>query len=213
MSGWLARAAVVAASAALLSACSLTGGEPDRTAELRNIAIMPVAYAGPDGGFACDLCDGDVRYSQVTDEDALLVTAFFYEALDRHPRYQVTDWGTVRRLAVAGGVRAAMAELASRHGVDAVLAAELVELREREGTSRAPTKPGGATLRARLVDARTGELLWQDDFNQDETERGRVRRTIGRLVTGEPKRSRSARAIANQGAHRLVGLMVDSQDR
>ncbi|MFT5042736.1 MAG: hypothetical protein ACI8TX_003729, partial [Hyphomicrobiaceae bacterium] len=122
-------------------------GVPEELPPVR-LAILPAAYAGATDGRACELCPADLTLTPSGNADhALLVTAFFYEQLARHPRFRIVDHTITDQLA-ADGMPGAVAELKARDLADAVVVAAVVELRERLGSAKNPEQSAGLNLYA-----------------------------------------------------------------
>jgi len=194
--------------AAKAAAAAALDAELAKASGLRKIAILPTAYNGADGGYACDLCPESVVMQPTSAEAAKLVTAFLYESIARHPRFLVVRYETVAT-AAAKGMRAAAADLASRGQADAVLIAALVALRPRVGDDEKPEKPAGASLFASLVDSRNGTVLWSGTFDEDETARNWFLRRYDRVVGGVPRKWHSAEGFTETGVRSLIDDLVD----
>ena len=209
-------AAIVLALTMTVAACSASkkaGPEasPDAVAEkggLRKIAILPVAYVGEGGGYACDLCPESVKMQQTSAQAARLTTAFFYENVARHPRLLTARYETVAA-AASKGMRAGATELAARGQADAVLIAALVALRPRVGNDHNPEHPAGAALFASLVDARSGAVLWSGTFDEDEQAPSSFKRMYRKFVGDVQPKWHTAEGFTEIGVKQLVESMVD----
>ncbi len=185
------------------------GGE--ETLGIRRIAILPMAFADPAGGRSCDLCPADLALEPTTAAQARLVTGFFYEAMARHPRYQVMPDREVAQLDGLS-MRAASQKLAAEDRVDAVLVGALVDLREREGRVAQPTQPAGAAIHSILVDVQTGEPVWAQAFDRNDGGPGAIKRRFDVMVKGQSHRWVTALGVASEGANELVENLVDKLD-
>ncbi len=171
------------------------------------IAIFPWAYRAEIGGSRCDLCPDRLVLAPTSREDARLVTGFFYEALTRHPRFEVVGEEVVE--AVVGSTMAETAErLRVREGVDAVLVGALLEMRPRVGDPRDPQSRAGAAVYAALVEPSTGTPMWAGFLDDDDNARGRVVKNFGRLVGKSEGASRTATEVARSEVNRLVEDLV-----
>ncbi len=209
------RVAVVGLAAALCigSGCSvlrqtipgLGGGEHGRAL---SIAILPFAYRDASGGLPCDLCPDRLVMAPTSQDEALLVTAFFYESLESHPRLSVMPEETVSRF-FNGSLARAAERLRAQGGVDAVLVGGLLELRRRVGDPRAPERRAGAAVYAALLDLSDGEVLWKAFYDRDDRPSGRLRRQVGRFIGQERDLGRTAVEVAHEEAVEMVSELVD----
>ncbi len=204
--------AVVVAVAVLVAGCSLIpglGGDDAAVDRLQRIAIIPFAYAGPDGGRACDLCPEPVVMRDTSKEKAVLATAFFFEQITQYPRFVVSDPRRVNALASVS-MQDGLELFQTLDDIDVVVVGALIELRERQGSALGPLRPAGAAVYAALLDARTGEKLWSGTFDEDEKKNGRIRVTYNRLVNGGDKRWADALEYLQVGARKLIKSMAKS---
>ncbi len=206
-------AAATAALVALAGGCStlrqtlpgLGGGDHGRTL---SIAILPLAYRDDSGGLPCDLCPDKLVMAPTSRDDALLVTAFFYEALESHPRFTVMPEEVVNSV-LERSLAGAAERLRARGDVDAVLTGGLLELRPRVGDPRAPERRAGAAVYAALIRLSDGEVLWKAFYDEDDRPRGRFRSQIGRLVGEGRDLGRTAVEVARGEVVRMVSELVD----
>ncbi len=183
----------------------LGGGEHGRTL---SIAILPFAYRDASGGLPCELCPDRLVMAPTSRDEALLVTAFFYEALESHPRFTVLPEETVS-LFFDGSLAHTADRLRAEKGVEAVLVGGLLELRQRIGDPRAPDRRAGAAVYAALIGLNDGEILWKAFYDRDDRPGGRLRRQIGRLVGREHDLGRTAVEVAHEEAVEMVSELVD----
>ena len=146
MYGGASRASRALASVIALAAIVAAGGcqrirpylpdnpfiSPEVPGKIRTIAVLPFAYRDEQGGVPCTMCPNPVVMAPTSEDDALLVTAFFYEALTRHPRFQVVPPDVVARF-MADTMEETTERLEVMQNVDAVLIGALLELRPRLG--------------------------------------------------------------------------------
>jgi hypothetical protein len=175
------------------------------------IAVLPFAYRGAGGVHACDLCPDTVVMARTSEDDALLVTAFFYEALTRHPRLQVVDFERIREVEGAS-MRDTLTRLAELEKLDAVIVGALLELRPRLGDPRDPEQRGGAAIYAALLDLPSGRLRWKRVYDRTPGRTGRAVRQYERLVVGEESKALSAYEVAQAGVERMVSSLARSMD-
>ncbi len=213
MRGRAAALVLAALCSAGLSACSLIFGEEDTAAEVlarrrERVAVLPmvVAGAGP-----CELCPDNVEAVSADPATATLYTAFFHEALDRHPRLDKVDHADIRRLA-SRGQKAAVADLLTRGAADYVLVSVLTERRERVGDPFAPSEAAAVGVYAALRRIGDGAVLWQASERVVDTAGGFFGRQYQRVVLGERKRWRSADAVADEVLLRLAEDMIADAD-
>lgn len=205
-----AAVATLALLAVLTTACSVVPGMGPRKGKIRGletVAVLPFAYATPDGGRACDLCPGVPALHATSREDALLVTGFFYEALSRYPRFVLMEPGPADKLAdvtMADGLEL----VRIRGGIDAVVVGALVETRELGTKRNGDPRPAGVHLYAALIDVATGTVRWHGEFDANEKPEGHIEARLERIIYGQPRRWSSAISFAQSGARRLVKEMV-----
>ena len=170
---------------------------------IAHVAILPFAYRDDAGTHPCDLCPDKVVMDVTSASDAQLVTAFFYEALTRHPRIQVVSYDRVK---AAGGesMRETLERLAESEDVDAVVIGALLELRQRIGDPREPRQRGGAAMYAALLDLPSGRPMWKRVFDHSPGRPGRAVRQYQSLVLGEEAKAMTAHEVAQAGATRMA---------
>jgi hypothetical protein len=180
---------------------------PEPVGDVKKIAVLPFGYRDVDGKHPCSLCPNPVVMAETSEDDALLVTAFFYEALTRHPRFEVVPYETVRRLE-GRTMRETMDRLEVMNDIHAVLTGALLELRPRVGDPANPEQRGGAAYYVVLIDAKTGEELWNRVF--DKTQRPRNIATAGwqKLVSSKKSHWQTSLGIAQKGAVDLMNNMA-----
>ncbi|TFH21599.1 MAG: hypothetical protein E4H03_10270 [Myxococcales bacterium] len=187
---------------------SFLRGKSDTTpVPVRTIVILPLAYRAEDSRRDCDVCPNPLLMSETSAESALLVTAFFYEALSRHPRFDVVPYETVSRYQ-AETMDAMLADLTADRKLDAVLVGGLLEMRPREGDPRTPTKTGGASIYAAVLDVGTGETVWAQLFDGTKVPDNIVYKTYQAVVASYENRRPTAEEIAEYGVHKLVKNMA-----
>ena len=199
------------ADASAMSDADMLGEE----SSMRRIAILPVAYTDGSAGQPCDVCPPSVVMKPTSVLAARLVTGFVYEAVARHPRFLFPTPETVEKsMASTPGrsMRAAALQLGTAGRAELVVAAALVELRPRVGPDDGPTQPAGVALYASLIDARTGEVVWSDTFDRDETGRNFILRAYDKLMNDAPVRWHSAEGYTEVAADELVEDLVDELD-
>ncbi len=174
---------------------------------VRTIVILPLAYRGEDSGRDCDVCPNPLLMSETSAESALLVTAFFYEALSRYPRFNVVPYETVSGYQ-AETMDAMLADLTADVQLDAVLVGGVLEMRPREGDPRAPTKTGGASIYAAVLDVGTGETVWAQVFDGTKVPDNIFYKSYRRVVATYENRRPTAEEIAEYGVHKLVKNMA-----
>jgi hypothetical protein len=178
---------------------------------VRHIAVLPLAYRAPDGTHTCDMCPDRLVMDVTSQQDALLVTSFFYEALLGHPRLQIIPFETVQ--AAAGEtMQETVTRLAETEKVDAVLVGALLELRSRLGDPREPTQRGGASVYAALLDLPSGHAVWKRLYDRSPGRPGTAIRQYERLVLGEESKTMTAEEVAHEGVARMVKSLVKSLD-
>jgi hypothetical protein len=210
------RASSLAACAALfavsLAACSTVGDVlPERFfrspakagGRIARVAILPFAYRDDAATHPCDLCPDKLVMDVTSAGDAQLVTAFFYEALTRHPRIQVIPYDRVQA-SEGGTMRETLERLADSEDVDAVVVGALLELRQRIGDPREPRQRGGAAMYAALLDLPSGRPIWKRVFDHSPGRPGRAMRQYQSLVLGEEAKAMTAHEVAQLGASRMA---------
>ncbi len=182
---------------------------------LRKVAILPVAWTDGTNGQACDLCPASVAMKPTDAVSARLLTGFVYEAVARHPRFLFPPHSAVEKsLEQAPGrsMRQAMAQLAANGRADYVIVAALVELRQRVGDNENPETPAGVAMYAALVEAKTGETLWSDTFDENESSRGIFLGTYDKVMNDRPIRWSTAQEFSEYAADELIEDLVDELD-
>lgn len=182
---------------------------PEVPGATRTIAVLPFAYRDELGIVECTMCPNQVVMAPTSEDDALLVTAFFYEALTRHPRFVVVPADTVARF-MADTMEETTERLEVMANIDAVLIGALLELRPRLGTPQSPTDPGGAAIYVALIDARTKQQLWNRVFDRTQRPEGAAARAYDTIVGSQDAYWLSAQGIAQDAALELMKTMARS---
>jgi hypothetical protein len=180
---------------------------PEVPGRIRRIAVLPFAYRDEYGTVPCTMCPNPVVMASTSEDDALLVTAFFYEALTRHPRFQVVPPDIVARF-MADTMEETTERLEVMQGIDAVLVGALLELRPRVGSPLDPSEPGGAAIYVALIDARTKAQLWNRVFDRTQRPENALERGYDVVVGDDSLHWLSARGIAQEAALELVKTMA-----
>ena len=180
---------------------------PEVPGRIRRVAVLPFAYRDEHGTVPCSMCPNPVVMAPTSEGDALLVTAFFYEALTRHPRFQVVPPDVVARF-MADTMEETTERLEVMESVDAVLVGALLELRPRLGSPQAPSEAGGAAIYVALIDAKTKAPLWNRVFDRTQRPPNAVERGIDVVVGDETAHWLSAQGIAQEAALELVKTMA-----
>jgi len=180
---------------------------PEVPGRIRRIAVLPFAYRDEHGTVPCTMCPNPVVMAPTSEDDALLVTAFFYEALTRHPRFQVVPPDIVARF-MADSMEETTERLEVMQNIDAVLIGALLELRPRLGSPQSPTEPGGAAIYVALIDAKTKAQLWNRVFDRTQRPQNAVERGYDVIVGGANAHWLSAQGIAQDAALELVKTMA-----
>ncbi len=136
-------------------------------------------------------------------DEALLVTAFFYEALAQHPSIHVVPHESVEA-ARGHTMRETLERLLAREQIDAVLVGALLELRPRIGDPQDPRQRAGAALYAALLDVDTGKPLWRRVYDRSPGPPSRLLRQYLLVVEGEDPSTLTAEEVAQLGARRMV---------
>lgn len=193
----------------LASGCSLFGGGSvgGDAGAIRRIAIIPFAYRDGASIYPCTLCPDRVVMADTSRDDALLVTAFFHEALTTYPRFSILPYDRVERFAT-DDMDETRERLFAVEGIDAVLVGALMELRARTGDPREPEAKGGAAVYAALVDASTGQALWSAYRDEDQLPPSLTARRMADIVSGEPIRWLSSLGLAQVHAEELVSELA-----
>lgn len=180
---------------------------PEVPGRIRRIAVLPFAFRDEHGTVPCSMCPNPVVMAPTSEDDALLVTAFFYEALTRHPRFQVVPPDIVARF-MADTMEETTERLDVMQNIDAVLIGALLELRPRVGSPQSPTEPGGAAIYVALIDAKTRAQLWNRVFDRTQGPPGAVERGYEVVVGEQDAHWLSAQGIAQEAALELVKTMA-----
>lgn len=171
------------------------------------IAVLPFAYRDRNGSQPCDICPDKLVMDVTSEDDALLVTAFLYEVLARHPRLQVIPYETVRA-AEGETMTDTLTRLAESEKIDAVVVGALLELRERLGDPRAPEQRAGASVYAALLDLPSGRPVWKRLYDHTPSRPGRAVREYERLIVGEESKALTAHEVAQVGIDRMASSLV-----
>lgn len=180
---------------------------PEVPGRIRRIAVLPFAFRDEQGTVPCSMCPNPVVMAPTSEDDALLVTAFFYEALTRHPRFQVVPPDVVARF-MADTMEETTERLDVMQNIDAVLIGALLELRPRVGSPQSPTEPGGAAIYVALIDAKTKAQLWNRVFDRTQGPENAVERGYEVVVGEQEGHWLSAQGIAQDAALELVKTMA-----
>jgi hypothetical protein len=180
---------------------------PEVPGRIRRVAVLPFAYRDEQGTVPCSMCPNPVVMAPTSEDDALLVTAFFYEAMTRHPRFQVVPPDIVARF-MADTMEETTERLEVMESVDAVLIGALLELRPRLGSPQEPSEAGGAAIYVALIDAKTKAQLWNRVFDRTQRPPNAVERSIDVVVGDESAHWLSAQGIAQEAANELVKTMA-----
>lgn len=180
---------------------------PEVPGRIRRIAVLPFAYRDEHGTVPCTMCPNPVVMAPTSEDDALLVTAFFYEALTRHPRFQVVPPDVVARF-MTDTMEETTERLEVMQNIDAVLVGALLELRPRVGSPQNPSDPGGAAIYVALVDAKTKIQLWNRVFDRTQRPQNALEKGYDVVVGGDNEYWLSAQGIAQDAALELVKTMA-----
>lgn len=188
-----------------------TSTEPDGSASLRKVAILPVAYVDASSSVPCDLCPPGLEMNPTGLSASRLATGFIYEAVVHHPRFLFPTPEVVDR-AIAGtashGMRETAAALAKAGRADWVIVAALQELRPRVGDDQHPEQSAGVKMYAALVEARSGDVIWSDTFDEDEPSRNFVYRIYDKVMNDRPVRYHTAEGYSEVAVDDLIGTLV-----
>jgi len=209
--------AVLAATAVLTPGCNRIRPylpenpfvSPEVPGAIKKIAVLPFGYRDENGIRPCTLCPNAVIMAPTSEDDATLVTAFFYEALTRHPRFEVVPSDVVARFA-GDTMQETMERLEVMENIDAVLVGVLLELRPRLGDPQHPAEAGGAAVYAVLLDARTGTQLWNLVFDRTQRPANPVEKSYEVVVGGGNPHWLSAQGIAQEAAFEMMSNMARS---
>jgi hypothetical protein len=221
MRGRVSRTTRAVATVIAVAAVVVTGGcqrirpylpdnpfiSPEVPGRIRRIAVLPFAFRDEHGTVPCSMCPNPVVMAPTSEDDALLVTAFFYEALTRHPRFQVVPPDVVARF-MADTMEETTERLDVMQNIDAVLIGALLELRPRVGSPQSPTEPGGAAIYVALIDAKTKAQLWNRVFDRTQGPQNAVERGYEVVVGEQDGHWLSAQGIAQDAALELVKTMA-----
>lgn len=180
---------------------------PEVPGEIQKIAVLPFAFRDESGIRPCTLCPNPVVMAPTSADDATLVTGFFYEALTRHPRFEVLPYDIVDRF---GGdtMQQTMERLQVMEDIDAVLIGALLELRPRVGDPQNPEEAGGAAVYAALVDARSGRALWNRVFDRTQRGQNAAERSYDVIVGGGNLHWLGSQGIAQEAALEMMSHMA-----
>jgi hypothetical protein len=182
---------------------------------LRKVSILPVAWTDGTTGQPCDLCPATLSMKPTDALSARLATGFVYEAIARHPRFLFPPHSAVEKTmeqTPGRSMRQAMATLSAGGRSDYVIVTALVELRQRVGDNQNPETPAGATVYAALIDARSGETIWSDTFDDNESSRGMILGTYDKVMNDRPIRWSTAQEYSEYAIDSLVEDLVDELD-
>jgi hypothetical protein len=182
---------------------------PEVPGVIKKVAVLPFAYRDADGIRPCTLCPNAVIMAPTSEDDAMLVTGFFYEALTHHPRFEVVPSDTVDRFSGAT-MQQTMERLEVMENVDAVLVGALLELRPRTGDPQDPVEAGGAAVYAALVDARSGRQLWNLVFDRTQKPANAAEKGYEVIVGGGNPHWLPAQGIAQEAAMEMMSNMARS---
>jgi hypothetical protein len=194
-----------------LAGCTLFGkgglfdGNSDlgRIESRNTIAILPTVSTAA----ACDYCAADFKFEpNITSEDSLLASSFFYEQIGGHPRFLVLDHRIAR--AYAGkSHREAVADLYATQKIEIVLVSALGRISQRGGGPVAPDSAAAVRLWAAAINAETGALIWQDTFDRSDETVGGMRARWNRLSKGIEQKWISGGELTGRAAAELVVSM------
>jgi hypothetical protein len=180
---------------------------PEVPGRIRRVAVLPFAYRDARGVVPCTMCPNPVVMAPTSVDDAALVTAFFYEALTRHPRFEVVPPDLVDRF-LGSSMEETTERLEVMHDIDAVLVGALLELRPRVGNPQNPADPGGAAVYVALVDARTRQALWNRVFDRTQKPLAAAQRAYSVMVGKTDPHWLSSHGIAQDAALELMRTMA-----
>lgn len=178
---------------------------------LRRVAILPVAYADATSTQPCDLCPPGLEMKPTSMQAARLATGFTYEAVAHHPRFLFPTPEIVDRAMASApthGMRETATALAQAGRADWVIVSALQELRPRVGDDRHPEQTAGVKMYVALVEARTGDVLWSDTFDENEPMRNFVYRFYDKLMNDKPVRYHTAEGFIEVAVDDLIGTLV-----
>jgi hypothetical protein len=182
-------------------------GDPGTAKRTARIAVLPFAYRDGNGARQCDICPDTLVMDVTSQDDALLMTAFLYEALTRHPRLQIVPYETVQA-AQGDSMRATLDHLARTENLDAVVVGALLELRDRFGDPRSPDQRAGAAVYAALLDLPSGRPVWKRLYDHTPGRPTRAVREYERIVIGEESKALTAHEVAQAGIDRMASSLA-----
>ncbi len=180
---------------------------PEVPGRIKKIAVLPFAFRDAESIHACTLCPNPLVMAPTSQDDALLVTAFFYEALTRHPRFEVVPYETVDRFA-GDTMSQTLDRLQVMESVDAVLVGALLELRPRVGDPQNPEEAGGAAVYAALIDASSGQSLWNRVFDRTQRPANAAEKGYEVIVGGGNPHWLGAQGIVQEAALEMMSNMA-----
>jgi hypothetical protein len=190
-----------------LVGCSTLFGGGDEKPKIRRVAILPFGYRTPGENVACTLCPDTLVMANTSHDDAMLVTAFFHEAMTTYPGLSILPFETVERFQ-GTTMSETMDRLYAMEEIDAVLVGALMELRPREGDPRTPTAPAGAAVYAALVEPLTERVLWSGYRDEDQEPPPITIKRMSDILSGVPVRWLSDLGQAQVYAEQLTKEMV-----
>lgn len=197
------------------AAAAAQKAEEEAERKLRRVAVFPVAYVDAAGAMPCDLCPESFPMQPTSAATARLATGFLYEAVARHPRLLFPTPASVDAALAASpnrSLKATASALAAAGKAEYVVVTALGELRPRIGPDDKPERPAGVRLYMALVAARSGEVVWSEVFDQEETPRNFILRTYDRVANDVPVRYRTAEGFTEAAIDELVEELVDEID-
>ena len=157
---------------------------PEVPSDIQKIAVLPFAFRDEVGIHPCTLCPNAVIMAPTSADDATLVTGFFYEALTRHPRFEVVPFDIVDRF-IGDTMQQTVDRLQVMEDIDAVLV--------------------GA-----LLDARSGKQLWNLVFDRTQPPANAAEKGYEVVVGGGNLHWLSAQGIAQEAALEMMSNMARS---
>jgi len=170
------------------------------------IAVLPVAFRGPDDRYDCDLCPHGLVMAETSRDQARLVTGLFYEALSKESKFRVLPYDTVEAH-LAATMDATAVNLTKSERIDAIVVAALLEMRPRSGPPNRPTARGGASIYAAMLSVPKGEALWTQLFDGTKGRPTWIVRQADRLIGLRDSAHPTEDEIAEYGVNRLVKSM------
>lgn len=202
----IAVAILVSLGFGLLGCSTLFGGDENKR-KIRRVAILPFGYRAVGENVACSLCPDKLVMAETSHSEAMLVTAFFHEALTTYPGLSILPFETVERFQ-GTTMSETMDRLYAMEEIDAVLVGALMELRPREGDPRTPTSAGGAAVYAALVEPLTERVLWSGYRDENQKPPPVTIQRMSEIISGEPVRWLSDLGQAQVYAEQLTKEMV-----